>query len=181
MFDLFTMARHGSANPPELEGEPVQNRETRVEGLTPIYLAVAYRWGETNNHWYFIYAGIDRIKALAAARNEVSFRGGKYGTCVWEFTVDGLDYKRCAYYPSSAEPEDAADPTHNHMNDYFHSLGIFLHEAAQGRALLPSAERRMTYQEVTIPDYQRMKVDDEQRQLKRMNEAQAYERQRVIR
>lgn len=141
-------------------------------GLT-IYLATAYRWGETNNHWYYVYAGCDRTKAMALAQVERDDRGGKYGVAVWEFTPDGCDYRLAGYFPSSAETIDTMEPRYSHHIDYYHRLGSFLHEAATGKALLPNpqAPGTLTYQDVQIPDYQRVKVDSEQATLRAMHES----------
>lgn len=135
-----------------------------------IYLVTAYRWGETNNHWYHVYGGTDRSKAVALARAETADRGGKYAAIVWEFVPDGCDYKRIAYFPSSGEDDATTDPLHNHRLDYFQRLGFFLHEASQGKALLPCPDdpKRLTYQDVSIPDYQRGKVEYEQSILRAM-------------
>ena len=145
---------------------------------THVYLVVAYRWGETNNHSYFVYAGMDHKQALELAELECQDRGGKYGVAAWEFTQDGRDYKLAGYFPSSAEDADTPEPRYNHGIDYNIRLGAFLNECASGRALLPDPSsaaattgRMLTYQEVEIPDYMREKVDRETRLLRAMNDA----------
>lgn len=142
-----------------------------------IYLAVAYRWGETNNHYYYVYAGNDRTKALALAQAEREDRGGKYGVAVWEFTPDGIDYKRVGYFPSCAEDTDESEPRYNHGIDYHQRLGFFLHECAAGKALLPDPNnatatiKTLVYQDVEIPEFMREKVAQEKRLLAALNDA----------
>jgi hypothetical protein len=135
-----------------------------VGSPVPIYLAVAYRWGETNNHWYYVYAGLDMTKALALAENESNHRGGKYAVCVWQFTPDGCDYKIVGYFASSQEDEGTNEPEHSWYIDYIQRLGHFLHDCASGSTLLPDPEdpKRLTFQSVEIPGYQRKKVEHEQ-------------------
>lgn len=131
------------------------------------YLAVAYRWGTTNNHSYFVYCGADRTKAIALAREEVSYRGGKYACAVWGFDQDGIESTSLAYFKSSMDPEDAVGPVHNHRKDYFERLGIFLHDMADGKCLLPKEEgsNSLTYQSVECPEYARAKVMRDRRVL----------------
>lgn len=144
---------------------------------TAIYIVVAYRWGETNNHWYFVFAGVDRARAFTLALEERDGRGGKYGVAVWEFTQDGCDYKHVGYFPSSAEDAETTEPKYNHGIDYHQRLGFFLHECASGKALLPdpltaaATIKTLTYQDVEIPDFMREKVDREKRLLRAMTDA----------
>lgn len=120
------------------------------------YLVTAYRWGCTNEHAYHVYGGADRTKALAIANAECADRGGKYGCVVWEFDEDGTNYKAIAYYGSSADKDEAEGPHHNHRIDFFERLGMFVNEAAGGKALLPDPNepKRLIYTEVApLPDY----------------------------
>jgi hypothetical protein len=142
-----------------------------------IYLVAAYRWGETNNHWYYVYAGMDRTKAFALAQAEREDRGGKYGVTVWEFTQDGIDYKNVGHFPSSAEDRDTSEPHYNHGIDYLQRLGHFLNDCAAGKALLPDPNnasatiKTLVYQDVEIPEFMREKVESEKRLLRALNDA----------
>lgn len=102
----------------------------------PLYLVVAHRWGQTNNHFYFVYIGPSRGRALRQARTETEERGGKYGCAVLEF-IEHDDYQLIAYFPSIMEDKDADRPTHNHRVDYLIRLGGFLDEACKGAVYLP--------------------------------------------
>lgn len=158
---------------PDLEIPSDASRSAMVAVAPAIYLATAYRWGETNNHWYYVYAGTDRTKAMALAQVERDDRGGKYAVAVWEFTQDGCDYRLAGYFPSSAEQAETTEPSYSHHIDYYQRLGHFLHECATGKALLPDPEKsgQLTYQDVQIPEYQRIKVSSEQATLRAMNES----------
>jgi hypothetical protein len=115
-----------------------------------VYLVVAHRWGWSNTHSYYVYAGPDRTKACALAQAECDDRGGKYGCVVWEFDADGVDYKRIAYFESSMDTSVTDGPHHNHRIDYFERLGQFVDEAASGHALLPKPDdpKYLSYQPV---------------------------------
>lgn len=131
------------------------------------FLAVAYRWGWTNNHSYFIYCGTDRVKALALARAENADRGGKYACVVWKFDEDGIDSHSIGYWPSSMEPDGQTAPRHNHRIDYFETLGHFLHDMADGKCLLPveDGSNTLTYQPVECPPFARARVERERKML----------------
>lgn len=137
------------------------------------YLTVAYRWGSTNSHTYFVYCGHDRTKAIALARAEVSYRGGKYACAVLGFDEDGVEHTLHAYFKSSVDREDAVGPVHNHRKDYFEHLGIFLHDMADGKCLLPKEDgsNSLTYQLVECPEYAREKVMRERKVLAIWEEA----------
>lgn len=114
------------------------------------YLVTAYRWGQTNQHAYHVYAGPDQTKAIALAKAENSDRGGKYGVVVWEFEPDGVEYKRIFYLGSSMDSECSDGPHHNYRIDYFERLGMFVDEAMSGKALCPNPEKPHTLSYQTV-------------------------------
>lgn len=120
---------------------------------THLYLVTAYRWGWANRHQYQVYCGRDKTKACALARAEVADRGGKYDCVVYEFTADGVDYKPIDYYAAYPTNEGRTDAEHDHYRDYLERLGHFMHDAASGKALLPSSEdpSRLLYQPIECP------------------------------
>lgn len=154
------MAYHFETDPTVPESAALPETESRREPAVavgaPTFLVTAYRWGCTNEHAYHVYAGIDRLKALAMARAEQADRGGKYACVVWEFDADGAEYKSIAYYGSQLCPDDARVPRHNHRIDYFERIGQFVDMASTGKALLPDPKnpRHLNFQAVTpLPDY----------------------------
>lgn len=130
------------------------------------FLAVAYRWGDENGHWYFIYCGGDFQKSYAMARAENADRGGKYACAVYGFPAGGVDAELMCYFPSSMEEDDVTGPHHNHRKDFFERLGIFAHDAARGACLLPtlSDPNRLTYRQVDCPQFLKDEVE-RQRQV----------------
>jgi hypothetical protein len=101
-------------------------------GTDKFFATVAYRWGFTNAHWYFVYVGTDQAKAIALADDEVQERGGKYGCAVFEFDESGTDYELIYYAPCMAEDQANESPRHNHRIDYFETLGMALDDACEG-------------------------------------------------
>jgi hypothetical protein len=97
------------------------------------YIAIAYRWGNLNAHWYLVYAGSDETKAHALAENETHHRGGKYGCAVVRANENGDEFESIGYYPSMGGEER---PFHNHRIDMFESLGHKMHDFANGRIYL---------------------------------------------
>lgn len=129
------------------------------------FLAVAFRWGDVNGHWYHIYCGGDFQKAYAMARTENADRGGKYACALYGFAADGHDESLMAYFPSTLEEDDATHPHHNHRKDFFERLGIFAHDAARGACLLPtlSDPNRLTYRQVDCPQFLKDEVERQRR------------------
>lgn len=166
----------------ETEGESLPSSEIpadatgnrAVVGLTPTYLVSAHRWGEKNNHWYHVYAGLDRTKAVALARAEQADRGGKYACVVWEFDNDGTDERVIAYFHSSQCPQECMTPRHNHRTDFLQTLGGLLNDAAGGKCLQPTLAdpNRLTYQPVSIPDCLKEAVACQRRLLRMKEEMQ---------
>jgi len=167
------MACHGESEDREPEVPEVPGHEARVSDGLKFYLATAYRWGQTNEHWYHVYCGMDRTKALSLGQCEAMDRGGKYGVCVWEFDADGVNYKRLWYYPSMTD--DETGPYHSHKIDFYQRLGFFLNEASQGKALLPDPTnpKHLTYQDVPpLPQYMTDQIASCRRMLEVFEEAQ---------
>lgn len=106
--------------------------------MTETFLAMAYRWGYTNNHHYIIYCGMDEQKAVACAQAECNDRGGKYGCVVWGYKDAGpeQEVRKVAYFRSMAETE-AKGPQHNYRLDMFQTLGHAFYDFAQGTIYLP--------------------------------------------
>lgn len=100
------------------------------------YIVTAYRWGNTNNHQYHVYAGDDHGKASAMAENERNGRGGKYGVAVYQATEHGESIELLEYFGSMGEKE----PTHNWRIDYLETLGHVLDDLINGDLSIPNAE-----------------------------------------
>lgn len=166
---------------PAPEGLELLEESTRGPGVVghvhvPSFLVTAYRWGCTNEHAYHVYGGADRSKALALARAESAYRGGKYGCVVWEFDGDGTDYRNIAYFPSSMETDAAVIPHHNHRIDYFERIGQTLHEAASGKCLMedPANPKHLTYQDVpALPEFLLTAMARQKRYLELFEDADA--------
>lgn len=69
----------------------------------PAYLCVAYRWGWTNAHHYFVACSTDQARVVQAAQLAHRDRRGKYGVAVLEMPdVPGqAPEKRIQYLPSA--------------------------------------------------------------------------------
>lgn len=102
-----------------------------------LYLVIAYRWGNTNNHWYIVYCGDDHGKAVALADHERQGRGGKYGVGVYEITERGEGMELKEYYPSGDEEE----PFTNWRIEMIERLGHELLRYAEGTVHVPDPER----------------------------------------
>lgn len=68
------------------------------DGMT--YVAIAYRYGWSNGHWYIVHAGSNMRAIVDAAQAENASRGGKYGVQVVEIDDQGNE-KEIKYFPSS--------------------------------------------------------------------------------
>lgn len=154
----------------------------RPAPLHSVYLVMALRWGAVNGHWYLHYCGPDMTKAYAMAKAENDYRGGKYATALYGFDTDGTKCELIGYFPSSQEPDDATLPYHNHRKDYFERLGLFLNDAAEGKALLPSVNdhKVLKYQPIACPDAFKEEVKRQKKVYEAMvaadNEAEAIEK-----
>jgi len=98
------------------------------------YIVLAYRWGSTNDHWYWLYAGPDLVKASALAESERDGRGRKYGCAVYETNDTGDEWTLAEYHGSGDEKE----PAHNWRLDYFERLGHVLDDYVRGQMHVPS-------------------------------------------
>lgn len=107
--------------------------------MNETFVAIAYRWGDLNNHHYIVYAGQDEQKAIALAKNEPDYRGGKYGCVVYGYKDAGpeQDCRQVAYFQSMTDPKDADGPENNYRIDMFQSLGIRFSQWAEGTAYIP--------------------------------------------
>ena len=91
------------------------------------YLVYNYRWGYLNNHSYLIGVYDDLEKAIEQAKKGNEYRGGKYGTCVWEIEKDFEVDENCnthgllvKYFPSIYDEEK---PSFNENNSFIDMLG----------------------------------------------------------
>jgi hypothetical protein len=53
-----------------------------------VYVVTAYRWGDKELHSYVVGVSRDERKAIAMAKSEESYRGGKYYCEVLEWELD---------------------------------------------------------------------------------------------
>lgn len=53
-----------------------------------IYIVIAYRWNQYNNHSYLVGCNKKKQKAIEIAEKEVNYRGGKYSCWVYECKED---------------------------------------------------------------------------------------------
>lgn len=120
-----------------------------------IYLAIAYRWGHTNDHWYFLYCGEDESKAAALAENERDGRGGKYGVAVYTVDTNGEALSMHAYYPS----RDEAEPFMNWKIEMVERLGHLLWDCLEGRMMVPSPEDPRTLVHIDAPELPQVLVE----------------------
>ena len=97
-----------------------------------LYIVIAYRWGSTNDHWYYLYAGKDETKALAMAESERDGRGHKYGCLVYRTDEFGELWEQHAYFAVHDEEE----PTLNWRIEYFERLGHLLDDYVGGHIMV---------------------------------------------
>lgn len=118
-----------------------------------VYVAVAYRWGHTNTHWYLVAGGTKRSDIVDAARLENYDRGGKYGVAVLRLSAEGSTAME-DYFPS-IYGESA--PGENPRIAMFQRLGQKVFYAVEsGTAALPDSNgSRLTQARVDIPDWLR--------------------------
>jgi len=113
-----------------------------------MYLVTAYRWGWLNGGQYPVYCGPDRTKALALAELEPYNRGGKYGCAVDEWTGDGTESARIAYFCSGYGEKE---PSHNWRINYFERMGHAFDDYAEGRMWVPTGDENRTLKSTTVP------------------------------
>ncbi len=100
-----------------------------------IYIVICYRWGCTNDHWYWLYAGPDEVKACAMAESEQHGRGGKYGCAVYVTNDAGDEWTLHQYNGGSRDGE--SEPTHNYNLDMYERLGHVLAQYCNGSLSVP--------------------------------------------
>jgi hypothetical protein len=75
-----------------------------------IYVVMAYRFGEYDNHSYVVAVDSNRGRAKRIGKEENDMRGGKYAVEVTSWTP-GTDcwhngeVERVAFYPANANPD----------------------------------------------------------------------------
>lgn len=134
---------------------------------TQTYLAVAYRWGWTNNHQYFVLCSTDLEQVREAAFTECDDRGGKYGVAVYKMPTTPGGKPEMLQYSGSTYGEAA--PYENPRINMFRRLGQTAFFASkEGHALLPKADgtRQLDWVEVEVPAWLHAETarieDDEQ-------------------
>lgn len=109
------------------------------------YMAIAYRLGRTNDHWYVVYVGDNQEKAMALAADEASSRNGNYGVATFKVndTHDPeMSYRTMlCYYPSSMEE---VLPHHNYQYDMLMDMGLILNDYVQGHVYRISEDNPQT-------------------------------------
>jgi hypothetical protein len=101
------------------------------------FLAMAYRWGDLNEHHYVIYVGADEQKAVACAQAEENDRGGKYGCVVWGYADAGAEQavRKVAWFPGTRGGKGG--PAMNYRLEMYQTLGHAFHDYAKGTIWLP--------------------------------------------
>lgn len=97
------------------------DRLRELEGRT--YIAIAYRWGNVDGHWYVTAVGGNEEEITRIAEHEHGERGGKYGVEVTGVTVEGDTVCHVAYFPSS---HGETKPRRNARTHAARSLGLML-------------------------------------------------------
>jgi hypothetical protein len=107
--------------------------DKQVPKIKNNYLTIAYRFGQTNNHWYVVYMGDDQDKAMALAEDEVAERGGKYGVATFKVAdtqTPELTYRTMLCYYASSLNETL--PYHNYRYDELMEMGVILEDYTKG-------------------------------------------------
>ena len=55
-----------------------------------IYVIIAHRFGDDNQHSYFVGCNTSKDKALEMAQKEEEYRGGKYECWIYKTSIDGV-------------------------------------------------------------------------------------------
>lgn len=125
---------------------------------TSSYVAMAYRWGDLNNHeWYVlgVSADLSSLKTLCDEYNQD--RGGKYGCAIHK--IDGTsrsDLLEIAYYVPSLRGEEK--PSLNARTEAARTIGLAVLEAMEfGTTHLPDEDTPKTNilksTKVTLPKW----------------------------
>lgn len=75
--------------------------------MQTVYVVIAYRWGQRENHSYTLGVFNKKAQAIKCADSHTEYRGGKYGCAVESctlnsFTNDDDDYIKEVYKTKSA-------------------------------------------------------------------------------
>lgn len=75
----------------------------KISRTTKIYVVIAYRWGDENNHSYLVGVTPRKHCAIDMAQKENDYRGGKYTCtiyetgCDWEWNPDRSHVREINY------------------------------------------------------------------------------------
>jgi len=64
-----------------------------------LYIVTMYRWGNRENHSYFLGVFTDKEKAIEAGESHSEFRGGKYAPEILEVDLDYVYYEKGKQVP----------------------------------------------------------------------------------
>lgn len=127
-----------------------------------MYVSIAYRWGESNNHHYILGAGDDLPRLQEQAENEVQNRGGKYSVVIYKVDPPNDEgeqhYDQVAFYEPPYLPT-YGEPHIDHKREAAESLGYRVMEAyADGKAWLPNPDpnsdpNTLTRLDVALPEW----------------------------
>jgi hypothetical protein len=129
-----------------------------AEAVMAVYLAVAYRFGWTNSHHYFVASGVDLATVQAAAEHTWEDRSGKYGVVVLEMPQDMTSEapKRLAYFPSSY---GEAAPAENARIEAFKTLGQRAYGAvSHGKTSIQRPDGSLAFIPVDVPSWLRLEA-----------------------
>lgn len=90
-----------------------------------LYTVVAYRWGWTNAHHYFVACTADETVARQIAEDECDDRGGKYGVAVYAWADD----RRHTLQRYFASLYGEVEPYRSERHEMFRDIGHAVHEA----------------------------------------------------
>ena len=75
----------------------------KISRTTKIYVVIAYRWGDDNNHSYLVGVTPRKYRAIDMAQKENDYRCGKYTCtvyetdCDWEWNTDRSHLREIKY------------------------------------------------------------------------------------
>lgn len=122
-----------------------------------VFLAIAYRYGWTNSHQYFVACSPDESFALAAAERTWADRVGKYGVSVQEMPEDlSMARPRSVRYFPSAYGEAA--PSECARIQAFQTLGQRAYGAVTHKKTLLSVDGRLVALPVEVPEWLRLEA-----------------------
>jgi hypothetical protein len=129
---------------------------TEVTQQAATYLVVAFRWGVSNDDFYFVYAGPDGQQAAALAQAERNDRAGKYACVVYK-TEAGTRFSQVGYVPAGNESALGYDTLRD--VERWTGYGVII-AVDNGWTLLPDPdhERQLRHTDVDVPDWLRIIV-----------------------